>query len=208
VQTARRVEKRAVALKVSGTIGRFPITTIMRSRSILALTVTSLSLVFAGCGGDKAPSSNAPQNSKAPSAAEPSRAEPKLDTDSYVSKLNAVQQDFITDTQDLNLSSPTSRAEFKKTLTSLRSDLATLIAGMEAIAPPAQVANSHQKLVDVLIKYDTSLKDNVSDITSKDDATARKALTAISTQSTSFQNDFQATTASINSQLGVSQPTS
>jgi hypothetical protein len=163
------------------------------------LLIALLTLLLAGCGG----SDGGDEPTGGTTTQEQTEA---LEPDEYVDELNAAQDEFVTAAGKLNLADPGSPEDFADSIESLGASADSLVSDLEALTPPEEVADLHDKLVSSMRDYSKTISDNVEGLRSGDKAQIQSAATKIGEASTSFSTTFQSTVTDINDELGKTTP--
>src|SRR4051812_19095319 len=145
------------------------------------MAVLALSLGVVACGGGGGTSTS--------------------DKNDYIQKVNDAQKEFATGAAKLNLSSPSSPEDFKKSLDGLDPLLSGIVSDLDGIDPPEEVKAEHDKLVSSMTSYQKTVNDNKAGLTSGDQAATQKSAQAIATASSQFSTQFDSTVDQINSKL-------
>ena len=155
-------------------------------RSIRRLLLPLLALIvlatgLAACGSDDG-SSNSDKND-------------------YIEKVNAAQKEFADGAAKLNLASPSSPEDFKKSLDGLDPLLSGIVSDLEGIDPPEEVQAEHDKLTNSMKEYQQTVNENKEGLTSGEQAATQKSAQAIATASQQFSTEFDQTVNAINQKL-------
>jgi hypothetical protein len=147
-------------------------------RKLLLLLVAALvlSVGVVACGGDDGTSTS--------------------DKNDYIKQVNDAQNEFLASVQKLNFTGG-SPSDVKKALDGLDPALTKVVKDLDSIDPPKEVAAEHDKLVQSLRDYQSTLNENKDAIASGDQQAAQK----FSTESSKFASQFDATVNEINTKL-------
>jgi hypothetical protein len=145
------------------------------------MAVLALSLGVVACGGGGGTSTS--------------------DKNDYIQKVNDAQKEFADGAAKLNLSSPSSPEDFKKSLDGLDPLLSGIVSDLEGITPPDEVKAEHDKLISSMKDYQKIVDDNKDGLASGDQAATQKSAQAIASASSKFSTDFDTTVNQINTKL-------
>lgn len=147
-----------------------------RPRTVLALALAVVLTVFvAACGNEE--------------------------ENDYVDRVNELQLTYVDDVSELTSSPASGSASVAETATDLAELTSGLAADIEAVEPPDQVADLHQRLVDELenvAEQVGSLEERLSDANQQQAIKAASELTSAVTES---QTELQSLINQINEEL-------
>jgi hypothetical protein len=168
-----------------------------------AVAVLATLAIFAGataCGSS--------DNDSGGSSGSATTAQEPLGKDAYLEQVNAAQTTFATDAAKLDLADPSSAKDFGQSLGKLEVLIDTLRRRLDAIAAPDAVTAEQDELVAQLRTYGDTIAQQRGALTSGDPKKAQAAARKVGKASTRFSQDFDATIAQINDNLGLETSTS
>jgi hypothetical protein len=165
-----------------------------RALAILAALAISTGAVACGGGDDDGGGSGG--------AATAGEQEP-LSEEAYLKQVNAAQTDFAADAAKLDLANPTSAKDFGRSLGSLEGLIDTLRTRLAEMAPPDEVGEQQDELVEQLRAYGDVIEREKGALTSGDPQKAKAAAQKVGKASTTFSQEFDATIEQVNANLGL-----
>jgi hypothetical protein len=168
-------------------------------RAIAILAALTISAGASACGSSD--DDNGGSNGSDTSAQEP------LSKDAYLKQVNAAQTEFATDAAKLNLANPSSAKDFGNSLGQLNGLIDTLRKRLDEIVPPDAVTTQQDEIVQQLRDYGDAIKQQKGALTSGDPQKAAAAAQKVGKASTEFSQEFDATIAEINDNLGLETST-
>ncbi len=149
-------------------------------RSAAGAFLLVLALLVSGCGGDDTKAQN-----------------------EYVDKVNRIQTQFSSAYKRVagQITSTTSAAEDRKTLSELQRTIEESAVELRAVKAPDNVKKLHSSLVDTLDGYGAQLAAASDDLLSSDRARVARATTTLATETADASADFIGTIADINQKL-------
>ncbi len=146
--------------------------------ALVALALTAAALLLAACGGsDSSTSSSAGA----------------LSTDEYSQQVQGITADFANGFGDLSqkAASPTSPKDFHDTVVAIQDKITETIDSLNALEPPADLADINDQLVQVFTDYRDGYDPIVSALESGDNQALKDAAKQIPSVVQNFQTTYQ-----------------
>jgi major membrane immunogen (membrane-anchored lipoprotein) len=154
---------------------------------LLAVVAVAAALLLVACGGDDSTTS------------ESTSSDTELSNEEYSAEVQDVTSSFAGGFDELSqqAANPTSPEDFRDAVVGIQDRITQTVDELEAITPPADVADLHDQLIAVFADY----RDGYDPIVEALDAEDQQALQEAATEIPNIVEDFQTTYQDLQSQF-------
>jgi major membrane immunogen (membrane-anchored lipoprotein) len=154
---------------------------------LLAVVAVAAALLLVACGGDDSTTSDS------------TSSDSELSNEEYSAEVQDVTSSFAGGFDELSqqAANPTSPEDFRDAVVGIQDRITQTVDELEAITPPADVADLHDQLIAVFADY----RDGYDPIVEALDAEDQQALQEAATEIPNIVEDFQTTYQDLQSQF-------